>query len=256
MLVVGMVAAPAAAQYDETEEQEEPEPEEAEQEEEPEQEPQERNEEENATSLTVPESEARDIAASTLSDRNWTLEDISTEEEEAYYELEYAVENTESEAEVRIDGSSGDVLRREEDIERETEPEEPQVDPASVQASSLEQARERIQELRETVTELRRENARLRSAQSGQVPDAAEAENPEREIESRRGPNGTEVETEVDGNNVEVEAEGQVNGTEVEIEAEGELEGSPFERNQTPGSDTARENRPGFVSQVLGGIFG
>jgi hypothetical protein len=168
VLVVGMVAAPAAAQYSETEKQGEPGPEEAEQEEEPEQESQERDEEENATSLTVPESEAGDIAASTLSDRNWTLEDITIEEEEAYYELEYTVRGTGSEAEVRIDGSSGDVLRREEDIEQETEPENPQVDQASVQASSLEQARERIQELRETVTELRRERkTQIRSVRAG-----------------------------------------------------------------------------------------
>jgi TolA-binding protein len=220
------------------------------------------------------------------------LEESSVEEDEGYYRFRYIIQGTDSEAEVRIDGSSGEIFRREEELEPENQQIE-QVETAQV--TSLQEARDRIRDLRETVTELRRENARLRSAGPRGPAESAEDGGREREVEVRRGPNETEVEAEAevngsevgveaerteDGaeaevevevrrgpNETEVEAEAEVNGSEVGVEAERtedgaeaevEVEGrqGPPEREQTPGSDTARQNRPGFVNRVLSGIFG
>jgi uncharacterized membrane protein YkoI len=203
--------------------------------------------------LTVSEPDARDIARQSLSDNNWMLEESSVEEDDGYYRFRYIIQGTDSEAEVRIDGSSGEVFRREEELE----PGNQQVEQAeATQVTSLQEARDRIRDLRETITELRRENARLRSADSRGPPEFAEDGGREREVEVRRGPNETEVEAEaeVNGSEVEVEAERTGNQTEAEVEVEGRQ--GPPEREQTPGSDTARQNRPGFVNRVLSGIFG
>ncbi|NMJ76757.1 hypothetical protein GLU01_01680 [Nanohaloarchaea archaeon] len=268
---VGMLAAPAAAQYGDDTAPEEQDPEQQDQEPE-EQEDQIEDEQENEleeneteeqeletegiddnTALTVSESDARNIARQSLSDNNWVLEESSVEEDEGYYRFRYIIQGTDSEAEVRIDGSSGEVFRREEELEPGNQQIE-QVETAQV--TSLQEARDRIRDLRETITELRRENARLRSADSGGPPESAEDGGREREPGIRRGPNETEVEAEaeVNGSEVEVEAERTGNQTEPEVEVEGQQ--GPPEREQTPGSDTARQNRPGFVNRVLSGIFG
>jgi hypothetical protein len=267
MTLISMLIVPAAAQYGDYSSQEDQEPEEQENETEDEQENEvEENEtEENeaeeqeadgtdtSTALTVSESDARNIARQSLSDNNWMLEESSVEEDEGYYRFRYIIQGTDSEAEVRIDGSSGEVFRREEELEPGNQQIE-QVETAQV--TSLQEARDRIRDLRETITELRRENARLRSADSGGPPESAEDGGREREVEIRRGPNETEVEAEaeVNGSEVEVEAERTGNQTEPEVEVEGQQ--GPPEREQTPGSDTARQNRPGFVNRVLSGIFG
>jgi hypothetical protein len=271
---VGVLTAPAAAQYGDYSSQEDQEPEEQEQEpeeqeneteDEQENEMEENETEENeaeeqeadgtdtSTALTVSESDARNIARQSLSDNNWVLEESSVEEDEGYYRFRYIIQGTDSEAEVRIDGSSGEIFRREEELEPENQQIE-QVETAQV--TSLQEARDRIRDLRETVTELRRENARLRSAGPRGPAESAEDGGREREVEVRRGPNETEVEAEaeVNGSEVGVEAERTEDGAEAEVEVEGRQ--GPPEREQTPGSDTARQNRPGFVNRVLSGIFG
>jgi hypothetical protein len=267
---VGMLAAPAAAQYGDYTTQEEQEPEQQEQEPE-EQEDETEDEQENEleeneteeqeseaegtdnnTALTVSEPDARDIAKQSLSDNNWMLEDSSVEEDEGYYRFRYVVQGTDSEAEVRVDGSSGEVFRREEELE----PGNQQVEQTeTTQVTSLQEARDRIRDLRETITELRRENARLRSAgdtraarpQPGPGTQPGQRPQPEPGLPRAVEDGGREPE-------VEVEAERTGNQTEAEVEVEGRQR--PPEREQTPGSDTARQSRPGFVNRVLSGIFG
>lgn len=74
-------------------------------------------------SLTVPQEDALTAAREALSkqDGNWTLTRASVHEESGYYRFAFglAMAGESGEAEVRVDGSSGDVVRLEEEIERE-----------------------------------------------------------------------------------------------------------------------------------------
>jgi hypothetical protein len=76
----------------------------------------------NDSSITVTMNEAHETADGVLSEpdnANWTLVEASVHEEDGYLEFEYVLEadNRTGEAEVRVDGSSGDVFRIEEEIE-------------------------------------------------------------------------------------------------------------------------------------------
>lgn len=191
----------------------------------------------NSTELLINQSNAEETARQALSDNNWTLEDSSVDEENGYYKFEFT--SGESEAEVRVDGSSGEIFRQEEEHESSDEDsEESGVEELErVEVQNLEQARERINELRTMVMDLRRQVAEL------------EAE------ESSRG-NGAEVEIERDDGEVSVEGE-TPNGTEFEAESErGPNENAEENINGTPGSEQAQQNRPGFVSRMLSGFFG
>jgi len=73
----------------------------------------------NSTELTVSEQEAERTALAALSDNNWTVEDSSIDEENGYYEFEFVISGEEAEAEVRVDGSSGELFRLKEELEQE-----------------------------------------------------------------------------------------------------------------------------------------
>lgn len=72
-------------------------------------------------SMTVAQSDALESARNQLSDRdgNWTLTDASVHADSGYYNFEFALESPslDGESEIRIDGSSGEPLRIEEEIE-------------------------------------------------------------------------------------------------------------------------------------------
>ncbi|MFB6269289.1 MAG: hypothetical protein ABEH83_05055 [Halobacterium sp.] len=73
-------------------------------------------------SITVNQSVALDAARSALStpeNGSWSLRSASVHDEDGYYKFEFALTgaNSTGEAEVRVDGSSGDVFRLEEEIE-------------------------------------------------------------------------------------------------------------------------------------------
>ncbi|MEF8784115.1 MAG: hypothetical protein V5A54_13640, partial [Haloarculaceae archaeon] len=74
-------------------------------------------------SLAVSQEDALKTARDALSkqDGNWTLTRASIHEESGYYRFAFGLAMTgeSGEAEVRVDGSSGDVVRLEEEIERE-----------------------------------------------------------------------------------------------------------------------------------------
>jgi hypothetical protein len=208
----------------------------------------------DSTELAIEESVAEETARNALSDNNWALERSSTHEEDGFYRFRFVIEGQDAEAEVRVDGSSGEPFRLEEEIESESSEVN---DVEKVQVENMEEARDRISELREQVMELRRQ---LAEAQ-GQNTET------EREVEIQRRNGETEVEAELEANGTETEVDAEVERRENETEAEEvEREGPPAEVNAsadaqgsvngTPGSDQAQENRPGFVSQLLGGIFG
>lgn len=79
--------------------------------------------------ITINKSDAEQTARNVLStpeQGEWMLEDSETEEDDGYFKFEFVLEgvnNTEGEAEVRVDGSTGEVFRHEEEIEREIEEE-------------------------------------------------------------------------------------------------------------------------------------
>jgi hypothetical protein len=79
-------------------------------------------------SLTVNQSDAEATARAELSsqDGNWTMTEASVHEDSGYYEFEFEVEHPslEGEAEIRVDGSSGDPIRIEEEIEPADEDDE------------------------------------------------------------------------------------------------------------------------------------
>lgn len=74
-------------------------------------------------SMTVSQSEALETAREHLSDRegNWSLTEASVHADSGYYKFEFDLDapSLEGESEIRIDGSSGDPLRIEEEIEPE-----------------------------------------------------------------------------------------------------------------------------------------
>lgn len=217
----------------------------------------------NSTALSIDRSEAEEIARNSLSENNWTLEDSSTEEEDGYYKFEFVVKGEDAEAEVRVDGSSGEIFRHEEELEKETEDEEKNESEAEelerVEVQNLEQAKERIGELRKMVINLREEVAGLEAEDS--------ESDSETEVEFERQNGETEAEAEKDSNGQETEAEMERERYEnrTDTEAEFETEGPPEDRgssqnardsvNGTPGNEQAQEKRPGFVSNFLNRFF-
>lgn len=71
-------------------------------------------------SITVPQNVALETARSTLPPGNWTLTKASVHPDSGYYKFEFDLEaaNRTGEAEVRIDGSTGEVFRLEIETER------------------------------------------------------------------------------------------------------------------------------------------
>ena len=74
------------------------------------------------TNITVAQADALETARAELGsppEGNWTLERATVHEEDGYYRFEFALTgaNASGEAEVRVDGSSGDVFRLETEIE-------------------------------------------------------------------------------------------------------------------------------------------
>ncbi|MEF8851619.1 MAG: hypothetical protein V5A44_03715 [Haloarculaceae archaeon] len=69
--------------------------------------------------LAVSQATALRAARGVLPARNWGLRDASVDEDGGYYEFEFALDsvNATGEAEVRVDASSGDAFRVEEEIE-------------------------------------------------------------------------------------------------------------------------------------------
>jgi hypothetical protein len=209
----------------------------------------------DSTELAIEKSVAEETARNALSDNNWTLERSSTHEEDGFYRFRFIIEGQDAEAEVRVDGSSGEPFRLEEEIESESSEVN---DVEKVQVEDMQEARDRIGELREQVMELRRQLAEVQ----GQNTET------EREVEVRRRNGETEVEAELESNGTDTEVDAEVERRENETEADVEVEreGPPADVNAsanaqgsvngTPGGDQAQENRPGFVSQLLGGIFG
>ncbi|MFC7019690.1 MULTISPECIES: DUF7096 domain-containing protein [Haloarcula] len=81
------------------------------------------------TSLTASQADALDTARSALSTQagaTWRLQRASVHEDSGYYEFEFGFRtaNRTGEAEIRVDGSSGEVFRVEEEIEPSEEAEE------------------------------------------------------------------------------------------------------------------------------------
>lgn len=184
----------------------------------------------NSTELTVSEQEAERTARAALSNNNWTLEDSSVDEENGYYEFEFVVSGEEAEAEVRVDGSSGEIFRLEEELEKEGKASEEAVQ-ARIEAKQeqIERYRERISELEEEIEQLREEGA----------VDGSESE--------------AEVEFKRDGNETEVEVEAEQGDREAKVEAEGPNQNAQENVNGTPGNGNSK--RPGFVSRMFGGFF-
>jgi len=78
----------------------------------------------DSRNLTVSLAEARESADAALSsppEGEWRIVESEVHEADGYYEFEYALDsaNATGEAEVRVDGSTGDVFRLEEEIEPE-----------------------------------------------------------------------------------------------------------------------------------------
>lgn len=186
----------------------------------------------NSTELTVEKAEAERTARSVLSDNEWELDVSSTHEKDGYYRFRFVVSGEDAEAEVRVDGSSGEVFRYEEELEREAGEEVEELEKVEVQ--NLEQARQRISELRGMVMDLRREVAELKAERSGS----------EAEIEFKR-----------ENGETELEAKKEAGEREAEVEMKGPNKNARENVNGTPGSDQAERNRPGFVSRMLSGFF-
>ncbi|MFB6144566.1 MAG: hypothetical protein ABEJ98_04615 [Candidatus Nanohaloarchaea archaeon] len=204
----------------------------------------------NRTELTVDRSEAEQAARNVLSDNNWTLEDSKTHEEDGYYEFKFVVKGKDAEAEVRVDGSSGEVFRHEEKLEDESDGVKKL---EKVEVQSLEEARKRIKELRSMVMELR-----------GKVAELEGRADSERGAEFER--RGNETEAEVENKSGETKSEAEIErgskGTEGEAERRGPPAGQePSENarenvNGTPGSDQAQQRRPEFINKLLSSFFG
>ena len=190
--------------------------------------------------MIVNRSEAVKTARERLSDLEWKLVDSRIDEEDGEYEFRFAA-GSDSEAEVTINASSGDIIDLEEEIEAGEEKKDQVEQLERVEVENLEQAKERINELRTMVMDLRRQVAALEQPEDGKA-------------ENERGNGEIEVEKE-DG---ETKVEGETpNGTEFEFEGDSNASKEARENiNGTPGSDTAQENRPGFVSRMLNSIFG
>ena len=234
--VLMLVAAPAVADdhLNETETDDEPEDDSDIEEEEEETESEDDSDTDgtdNTTEITVSEQEAERTAREALSDNNWTLEESDVDEEEGYYEFEFVVSGEEAEAEVRVDGSSGEVFRLEEELEKESRNQRAVQARIEAKEEQIERYRERISQLEEEIEQLREEGT---------------AEDSESEAE---------VELERDGEETEVEAEAEQGDREVEVEAEGPNQNARENVNGTPGSEQAQQRRPGFVSRMLSGFF-
>lgn len=215
----------------------------------------------NSTELTVTKEEAQETAVNALSDNNWTLERSSTHEDDGYYRFRFVISGMDAEAEVRVDGSSGEVFELEEEIESEDnrtreehreraeefrEEHRQRAIEARIDAKQrqIDHYQDRIEELREEIEALRNGNLTPEKDKRDTRAD--------RELELKKDGNRTRVkvrdgdrkaEVEVDGNETEVEAEGPSN------EARENVEG-------TPGNEKARQKRPNFVNRMLGGLFG
>lgn len=206
----------------------------------------------NSTELTVEKSEAERTAREALSDNNWTLERSSTHEDDGYYRFRFTVEGEDAEAEVHVDGSSGEVFRVKEELEHEEDIEELRKEHRQKAIEARIEAKERkinfyqsrIKELREEIEALKNgelvpehsENETGKSKLPDQADDRFEAMEREAEVEVRR-----------DGNETEVEAEAEQGEREAEAEAEGP------DRNTRNGR--ADRGRPGFVSRMFSGFF-
>ena len=195
----------------------------------------------NSTEMTVSEDEAERTARAALSDNNWTLEESKVDEEDGYYEFEFVVSGEEAEAEVRVDGSSGEVFRLEEELEQE-EDSDSESNERAVQAR-IEAKQEQIERYRERISELQEEIQQLR--EDGAVEEQEERD---REVEREMRRDGEDTE-------VEIEAEDGDREVEVEAETEGPDQNARENVNGTPGSEESQERRPGFVSRMLSGFF-
>lgn len=195
--------------------------------------------------MTVSKNDAERTARQALSDYDWKLEDFSTHEDDGYYRFEFILSQRKGEAEVRVDGSSGETFRYEEEIKEEfkdtDETEESEENETREQRREravevrIETKREQIRRLEIKIAELEREIERLE-----EIRELDESENEtesETEIEARRGRDRAEV---------EIEREDEE--TEAEIETESRL-------NETQNSGRSGQRRPGFVSRMLQGIF-
>lgn len=193
----------------------------------------------NSTELNVSEQEAERTARAALSDNNWTLEETSVDEEDGYYKFKFVVSGEDAEAEVRVDGSSGEVFRLGEELEHE-EGSDGESNERAAQAR-IEAKQNQIESYKERISELQEEIRQLR--EDGSVDGEAERDR-EVEREMRR-----------DGEGTEVEVEAEDGDREVEVEAEGPNQNAQENVNGTPGSEQAQERRPGFVSRMLSGFF-
>ena len=199
----------------------------------------------NSTELTITKSEAEETARNALSDNIWELESSSTHEEDGYYRFRFIVSGEDAEAEVRVDGSSGEIFRYEEELEKETEEDENESESEveeieRVEVQNLEQAKQRIEELRGMVMDLRREAAETEDSES------------ERELDVERRNGETEIEVEQESGEQETEAEIERRGPP---ENRGPSQNARDAVNGTPGNEQAQQRRPGFVSNFLSGFF-
>jgi hypothetical protein len=72
------------------------------------------------TNITVNQTDALDTARTALSG-NWSLTDANVDDEHGTYEFEFVYQDSEGEAEITVDGSSGSVVDLEEEIESDDE---------------------------------------------------------------------------------------------------------------------------------------
>jgi|GEM_PF-608080 hypothetical protein len=200
----------------------------------------------NSTEITVSEQEANRIARKSLSNNNWALEESDVDEGDGYYEFEFVIRGQEAEAEVSVDGSSGEIFHLEEELEQEKEDRVEMPERESVQ--NLERARERITELREQVRELKLRVAELEGERSDLPDEASDRAEEARDREVER-------DFERDGEDTEVEVEAEDGDRELEVEAEGPNQNAQENVNGTPRSEQAQQRRPGFVSRMLSGFF-
>lgn len=225
-------------------------------------------EDDETASFDVTEAEARGNAEEALSNGTWTLEE-SERDEEGYYEFEFLGANGEDEAEVTVDGVTGETRsvnverEREGAEEAETERAEAEEDvgdneTAEQRAATLEEARERIEELRERVQELQAQVRELRANNTARQELPGQASDRAREARDRQGP-PEGVPGQARGQNgereVEIEVERENGSREVEVEAErrGPSQQARENVNGTPGNS---ENRPNVVTRMLQSMFG
>lgn len=193
------------------------------------------DEEETTTEYIVTEDEAIDLARDALNSTGWEVEEV--EREDRVYEVELRKDNVE--AEVRVDGTNGEILRTEQETEEADDSDSDEADEEDQNASdveNLEEARSLIAELREEIRELREELRELREERDedarekrgnsanapGQNRDAGRPDNIERPSDA--------------GNNNETPAQAARDNID-----------------DIPGGENS--NRPGFVTRMLRAMF-